>query len=361
MNLKLLGYLIFMVCFYVGCNETESTTTASSTATSCKGVYTVKDSNGLTIQRYDEHYVNSLGCVTDNLPLSTFEKQEITRFQHNVQCSPQNIPSVTLLSKNNYYWPRNDSIYLDLNAQTGQFRRLVVGQTASGVPLFQREIGCWFQREDLETEAVNPKDYGKQILLDLELASSSLEAHFMEVYRYTKTGANWDTVRFDDPTGVDWTFCPADSSPWEYCTALRNGSYMYYPDNLTAAQMAALQAEALLLRSQYNFVEINNSDFEAKWTATINSAKEFGTTEAIQNNYKFQYGISGLPDIKPFIDRTWRSYLRREYPQMPDTDSVGMPLICYFGFRNVVLGNGDSAVVHGEICYSNGVYQFTPN
>jgi hypothetical protein len=122
--------------------------------------------------------------------------------------------------------------------------------------------------------------------------------------------------------------------------------------------MAALQAEALLLRSQFNFVEISNGDFEAKWTATINYAKEFGTAEAIQNNYKFQYGISGLPDIKPFIDRTWRSYLRREYPQMPDTDSVALPLICYSGFRNVVLDSGASGVVFGEICYSNGVYTF---
>lgn len=354
-------YLVVLTIFIISCEETETSIANSSSTVACKGIYTVKDSNELIVQRFDEHYITSLGCVTDNLPLSTFEKQEIVRHEQNIQCSPQNIPSVTLLSKNNYYWPRNDSIYLDLNSETGQFRRLIVGKTASGVPLFQREIGCWYQREDLETEAVNPKDYGKQLLLDLELASSSLEVHPMEVYRYTKTGANWDTVRFDDPTGVDWTFCPADSSPWEYCTALRNGSYMYYPDSLTAPQMAALQGETLLIRSQYNFVEISNSDFEAKWTATINSAKEFGTTEAIQNNYKFQYGISGLPDIKPFIDRTWRAYLRREYPQMADTDSVGLPLICYFGFRDVVLENGDSAVVHGEICYSNGIYSFVQN
>lgn len=355
---RLLLICSISVLAFSGCKE-QAGTNASTAPSSCKGEYTVKDQNGIVRKRFNEYAVQGMGCVTDNVPLTTFEKQDAQRFDRHIQCVPQAIPSVTLLSKNNYYAPRNDSIWLDLNSQTGQFRRLIVGQTAGGVPLFQREIGCWFEREDHETEAVNPKDYGNQILLDLELASSSLEVHPMEIYRYTKTGGNWDTIRFDDPTGVDWSFCNTDGTPWEYCTILRNGNYMYQPENLTAAQMAALQAEALLIRSQYNFVEIGAADFESKWNATISSAREFGTAEAIKNTYKFSYGISGLPDVPFYIDRAWRSYLRGEAPQMPDTSSITLPLICYSGFRNVVLDSGASAVVHGEICYSNGVYTFT--
>lgn len=349
-------WLTALLLCVAACKESEKTT-SSTPPSSCRGEYSEKDQYGIVRKRFNEYAVQGLGCVTDNVALTTFEKQEAQRFDRHIQCIPQNIPSVTLISKNNYYSPRNDSIWLDLNAQTGIFRRLIVGQTASGVPLFQREIGCWFYRSDNVLESYGNRDYGDQILLDLEEASSSLEVHPMEVFRVTKSGGNWDTVRFDDPTGVDWTFCP-ESSPWNYCTALRNGNYYYYPDNLTAAQMDALKAEALLIRSQYNFVEIGSNDFESKWTSTIGSAKEFGTPEAIKNNYKFIYGISSLPDIKPYIDRTWRSFLRGEYPQMPDTDSVGFPLICYSGLRDIVLDSGAFAVIRGEICYSNGIYSF---
>jgi hypothetical protein len=350
--------LIALLLCATSCNQ-KAGDSAAAAPTSCKGEYAVKDANDVVRQRFNEFYVKGMGCVTDPVSLTTFEKQEAQRFDRRIQCVPQAMQSVTLLSRNNYYSPRNDSIWLDLNAQTGIFRRLIVGQTAAGAPLFTRDIGCWFQRSDNALESYGNREYGDQILLDLEEASSSLDLHPMEVYRYTKTGGNWDTVRFGDPTGVDWTFCPADSSPWEYCTALRNGNYMYYPDNLTAAQMAALKAEALLIRSQYNFVEISTSSFESKWASTINSAKEYGTAEAIKNNYKFKYGISGLPDVPWYIDRTIRSYLRGEYPQMPDTNSVALPLICYTGYRDVILGNGSAAKVFGEICYSNGVYTFT--
>ena len=352
-------FLIIFLIFIASCKESEGPAQSSSISANCKGEYTVKNSNGFVTNRFNEYYVNSLGCVTDNLPLSTFEKQELVRYQHNITCKPQNIPSVTLISKNNYLSTRNDSIYLDLDSSSGQFRRLIVGQTADGVPLFQREIGCWFQRTDNITESYGARDYGLQILLDLEEASSSLEVHPMEVYRYVRAGSNWDTVRFDDPSGVDWTFCNPEGLPFQYCTALRNGNYMYYPDNLSAATMAALQAEAILIRSQYNFIEINKSAFESKWGQTIGTAKEFGTAEAIKNNYKFQFGISGFPDLPFYIDRSWRSFLRGEAPQMPDTSSITIPPICYNGKRDVTLNDGTIGIVYGQICYVGGIYTFT--
>ncbi len=346
-----------MLSIFSGC-KSESDSASSSQANTCRGEYTVTDTNGIVRQRFNQYAVNTLGCVTDPMSLSVFEKQAATRFDHNIKCTPQNIPSVALISKNNYYWPRNDSIYLDLNSQTGQFRRLVLGKTADGVQLFQREIGCWYQRTDNVTESYGARDYGQQILLDLEMASSSLEVHPMEVYRYTKIGSNWNTIRFDDAEGVGWTFCNPEGLPFEYCSLMRNGNYMYYPDNLTTAEMAALKAEALLIRSQFNFIEIAKSVFEQKWIDAISNRKEFGAAEAVKNNYRFEFGIIGLPDIPLYIDRNWRSFLRGEAPQMPDTSSIQMPPICYSGKKIVVLDGAD-AELNGEICYVAGVYTFT--
>jgi hypothetical protein len=343
---------------FAGC-KSESDSSPSVQAYTCRGEYTVTDANGIVRQRFNEYVVNTLGCVSDPMSLSVFEKQAAARFDHNIKCTPQSIPSVTLLSKNNYYWPRNDSIYLDLNSQTGQFRRLILGKTIDGVPLFQREIGCWYQRADNVTESYGNRDFGSQILLDLELASSSLEVHPMEVYRYTKSGANWDTIRFDDADGVDWTFCNPDGLPFEYCTALRNGNYMYYPENLDANTMAELKAEILLIRAQYNFIETSKSSFEQKWTDAIANRKEFGTAEAIKKNYKFEFGISGMPDVPFYTDRNWRSFLRAEAPQMPDTSSIRLPPICYSGQRDILLNNGSTSRINGEVCYINGTYVFT--
>lgn len=347
-------YLTALLLCTISCKESEKEA-ASSLPSSCRGSYAIKDANGIIRQRFDEHAVNTLGCVTDTVPLSVFEKQEAIRFDHNIRCSPQNIPSVTLISKNNYYWPRNDSIYLDLNAQTGQFRRLIIGKTASGAPLFQREVGCWYQRLDNVAESWGANvDFGNQILLDLEEASSSLEVHPMEVFRFDKLGTNWSMTRFDDNQDVDYTFCNPDGVPLEYCAENRNGNYMYYNPNLSAFTMAVLAAQALLIRSEFNFVEISNSVFEQKWLNTINTAKEFGTTEAIDKNYKFQFGISGLPDIPFYVDREIRSFLRGESHQMPQMSSSRLPPICYHGKRIV-----GSLEVWGEICYVGGTYTFT--
>ena len=80
----------------------------------------------------------------------------------------------------------------------------------------------------------------------------------------------------------------------------------------------------------------------------------------LENNYKFQYGISGLPDVPYYIDRSWRAFLRYEAPQMPDTSSIKIPSICYHGKRDVILNNGSNGSIYGQICYIAGVYTFTP-
>lgn len=346
--------IFFIVC---GC-KSDSTESPNSSTQSCRGEYTVTDpTSGLVTARYNEYQVTSLGCVTDKMSLTTFEKQELNRSQRNITCKPQGIPSVTLISKNNYYTPRNDSIYLDLNSTTGIFRRLIVGKAANGTPLFQREIGCWFYREDNVAESWGPNvDFGKQILLDLEEASSSLEVHPMEVFRFDKSGANWSMTRFDQNEDIDYTFYNPDGVPLQYCAENRNGNYMYYNPNLSAATMAALTAQALLIRSEFNYVEIAKSAFEQKWTNAISTAKEFGTAEAIKNNYKFEFGISGLPDVPFYVDRTIRSFIRGESEQMPQMDSSRLPPICYHGKKTV-----GSLEVWGEVCYVNGVYTFTQN
>ncbi|MBK9040585.1 MAG: hypothetical protein IPL83_15725 [Bdellovibrionales bacterium] len=44
---------------------------------------------------------------------------------------------------------------------------------------------------------------------------------------------------------------------------------------------------------------------------------------------------------------------------MPDTASVGIAPVCYDGKLEVVLDNGSTATIYGQIFYVDGQYTFT--
>lgn len=288
--------------------------------------------------------------------LSWFERSMAKRLRANVQCSPQpELDNLWLKSANNFYAYRNDKIFLELNSTTGIFRRLIIGEGKSNEQRFYREIGCFFIREDKEVEPVKPKDYGKQILLDLELAASSKVLHPMEVYRYDSvTPGNWEFVRFDDQSGVNWKFCPTRTTPWDYCTELRNGNIMFYVDNLDAITKSQLEAEAHLIRSEYNFIEISESEFKESWNDHLENSNE-----GLGDGWK--YVVSSIPDVPSYIHRAWRDYLRGQRVAMPDTSSNTMPPVCYQSNRQVILDSGETTYLEGEACYLDGVYTFTEN
>src|ERR1035438_4277038 len=78
-------------------------------------------------------------CLTDNMPLSQWEKTNEAWNKNNVTCVPQpQFAPVTLISANNYYTYRDGNVYLDLNSSTGVYRRLVLGQDKNGAPVFDR-------------------------------------------------------------------------------------------------------------------------------------------------------------------------------------------------------------------------------
>lgn len=51
-------------------------------------------------------------------------------------------------------------------------------------------------------------------------------------------------------------------------------------------------------------------------------------------------------------------HMKGTRPYMPDVSSNRMPPICYQGERDVILSDGSTGKVYGEICYENGIYKF---
>lgn len=348
--------LIFFVTFLLqSCNESgEEETSLKKQIKDCRGEWSERDSSG-DLKKYEEYWHEGLeSCVTENRALTTWEESLEKRRRNSVSCEPQyGIPTLYLKSANNYYSYRNGKIFLELNSDTGQFRRLILGEQENGEGVFIREIGCFYQREDVEVEPVNPQDYGKQLLLDLELAASSKSLHPMEIYRYHESSpGNWEMTRFDQNDDIDWTFCTPDSLPWGFCDYLRNGNIFYYPDDPSPVKQTQLKAEAILIRSEYNWVEISESEFSSLWNFHASSSDELGA-EA-----NFKYGVIGIPDVPLYVHRAWRDYLMRERPAMPDAYSITVPYICYDAQREVVLNSGDTSLVDGEVCYEDGEYVF---
>jgi hypothetical protein len=311
----------------------------------CLGVYYERTDSG-ELKKFKEELRHGQ-CMTDNLPLSAWEASLERRRKAGVQCAPQpEVPNSTLVTRGNYYSYRDDRLMLRLDSSTGIFRKLLLAEDRSGNPVFSRLEGCFWQRTGIGADAA----FGTQLLLDSTLAASTGPFDPMEVYRVT-WGASVEMARFDSISDWTYQFCPEATTPWGYCDLLRNGNEMYYPA-LTAQQQSDLEAEAILVRTQFSFEQVSNAEFDAAW-----SAAEAGRREVDRREHAFE--VAHLADVPLYVDRAWFQYVRGQRPHMPDVTSPTIPPVCYPAHRLVTLSDGSTSYLTGEVCYVGGQYQFT--
>lgn len=349
--------LITAIVLLCSCNSDKNQTSSDAASPlSCKGTYTVRDSNG-DLQKYNQYWQSDQKtCLTDKIALTIFESSSELRRKHNAACTPQpTFVTIALKASGNYYTYRNDRMYLDFDSSNGTFRRLTLGEDQKGNVVYQRDISCFYTREDHETEPINPQDFGKQLLLDFSnFPASSADFAPNEIFKYTNdSNGNWFFTRYDDVESWDFTFCPERTVPFENCIALRNGHLYFYPVT-DAVTQASLLAEAKLIRTQFNFSEINKSEFQSLWDSLDKNGKE------LQQGGDWKFYTNHVVDASKFFDYSWRRYVMRLDPTMPDVNGVSQfSPICYSGSQYVTLSGGAKAKVYGEICYSNGTYSFT--
>ena len=346
-------YAFIALLILCSCNNGQNKNAGSSQDTvSCKGIYYSRNAQGNLLKFNQYWQEDQQACLTDNMPLSQWEKTSEAWDKNNVLCSPQPyFLSRSLIAANNYYAYRDGKVYLDFDASTGIYRRIILGEDKNGRPVFTRSKGCFYQKTGIGVDA----GFGNQLLLDTVSAKFATSENFdpMEIFRYDETETTLNMTRFDDSdNGWDFKFCPYLETPWEFCTLLRDGNIMYWPITLTNVQQNDLLNEAILVRKQFNYSTISNSSFEIIWE-TIEKSR----TEVSRDDWK--YNVIILPDIPSYIDAAWRDYLIGARPTMPNVQSNTMPSICYQGSKIVILPSGNTGKIYGEICYSDGIYSFT--
>jgi hypothetical protein len=280
--------------------------------------------------------------------LTAWEASSERRRKEGKPCIPQpQFPSQSLVAANNYYDYRNRRIYLDLDSSTGQYRRLLFGEDANGHVLYSRMAGCFYQRTGEGADA----SYGSQLMLDTSIPNSSSSDVFdpFEIFYYDIAADGLNTTRFDDSSDWNYTFCML-STPWKYCTDLRDGNVLFWPV-LTSDQQSELLSEALLIRRQYNYTTIPKEQFEAIWSNP-------GPDKQESDIVNYRYVVVPYVDTPQYISDAWQDYVKGIRPNMPDVTSNEMPPICYNAKKKVVLADGSTAYIQGEVCYEKGQYQF---
>jgi hypothetical protein len=347
--------LLFAITLLCSCNDgkNQGSNGESPAPSSCKGVFYERDSYG-ELKKFNQFWqADQQTCLTDKIALTKFENSTELRRKRNVACVPQpTFPSMALKASGNYYDYRNDRMFLDFDAVNGTFRRLTIGEDKNGNTVFQRDVSCFYVREDHETEPVNPRDYGKQLLLDFSNFPAS-SASFVpnEIFKYDADNVgNWYFTRYDDVADWSYTFCP-ESTPWNFCSELRNGNLYYYPI-LNLATQAKLLIEAKLIRTQFNFVQISQGDFESLWKHHDKNTKE------VEQGGDWRFYTNSIVDASKFFDYDWRLYLMNQRYSMPDAFSPALPLVCYASSKFVTLTDGSVSKIYGETCIQNGVYTF---
>lgn len=300
----------------------------------CRGIYTVRDGLGV-LKKFNEYSLNGK-CVKETASLSQWEKTTEARSKKKVRCTAQpQFSSRSLISDNNYYSYRDGKVFLNFNSSTGEYLKLTTAESKNGEPVFSRLQGCFYERSG-------------QILLDSIDVASSQYFDPMEIFTYTEDPVSMHMVRFDDSTNWDFKFCPFLNSPWDFCTKLRNGNEMFFPD-LSLADQASVLAEALLIRKEFNYRTISSSDFNNTYSAISKTYKE-----VIAEDYK--YAVATIVDIPRFIDQAWAQFIRKERPIMPDVTSSTMPPVCYPSRKQITLSDGGQGTIYGEVCYESGTY-----
>jgi hypothetical protein len=177
----------------------------------CRGTYIERDDYG-NLKKYNEYRGESGQCYKDVVALSQWEASSEARMKKVATCPPQpQFQSVTLGASGNYYSYRDGRMFLDLDASTGEYRKLILAEDKMGNAVFSRLQGCFYQRTATGIDSA----FGNQILLDVIDVASSNSFDPMEIYQVTQSETNYDLVRFDSVSDWDFRFCPELSVPWE--------------------------------------------------------------------------------------------------------------------------------------------------
>lgn len=348
--------IFFLLYFVTSCNNNDFKN-IQDTKTFTKDCIPLKvehDIHGV-LRKWKQSWNNKFNrCDRETVPLSYYEQDIRRRSINNITCTPQNIilNNTFLKSANNYYSYRDEKYILNLDPSSGEYRRILYGEDKSGKTVFSKEKGCFYVREDFENEPWGAIDYGIQIYLEQPKSASSNVSMANEIYKITTMNTDWRFVSFDATSDWSYQFCPYLSTPWDFCTLLRNGNIMFH-SNVNSAQKDQLLTEALLIRTQYNFIEMQENEFELAWKL----AQEY---EGEEPQVNFSYAVLFRPDGPFYTEQAWISYIKGERPFMPDTAIIKQRPICYNGFRKVILDDGSSSHIRGEICInSEGEYVFT--
>lgn len=341
---------LFLALFLIACEQAETAAPSAGTL-ACRGIFYVRDARTQALKKFNEYEQNGR-CLIDNLRLTRLEETQENWRKRNVQCVPQpSFASRSLVAENNFYEYRNGKAYLQFDSETGIYKRIILAEGQDGEPLYSKSQGCFYQRTATGADA----HHGNQILLDTQIEKLISSQYFdaMEIFSYAEDGNELNMLRFDETRDYDYTFCPTLKTEWRYCTKLRDGNSMYYP-NLPTSDRQTLTAEAVLLSRQFNWVTISKSKFDQLWHSVSQSR-----AEAMREDYKYE--VIFIPDVPRFIDAAWREYLMGLRPTMPDTSSSQMIPICYRATKSVNFDDGSLGKIYGEACYSaDGTYSFTP-
>lgn len=342
-----------MCSFLLGCaGKSASLGEDKVTAESCKGIYYTTDAQSM-LHKWNQFWqADQRTCLTKNMPLSLWENSSQKFLSKQVTCSPQpGFPSRSLVTANNFYSYRDGRELIDFNSTSGIYRKLLLGQNKDGTPAFSRSQGCFYQRPGLGVNST----YGDQLMLDADVGRwASSEAGFThEIFRYQVSGSNVSMVRNDTVSEWNYSYCNYEQLPDDYCKELDNGNIFFEPA-LSTALKNQLLAEAILIRTQFNFTTINTSSFEAMWSS-------IGMTSFESMSGAFLYQIDSWPDLPALVDGSWHDYITGVRTNMPDASSSQTPPICYSGSQTVTLSNGQPGKINGEVCYVLGSYIFSAN
>lgn len=313
--------LAILVLFVLGCNPPPKKAASSSSPSTCRGHYSERDSKG-NLKRYYEFEASPGVCWTQSEALTQWESTSETWTKNNTECAPvPNLQSMTLSSDGNYYSYRDGKFFIDLNAQTGVYRKISIGESRAnslvydkgvrkvvpqGSEVFSREQGCIYKRTATGIDAA----YGTQLLLDTDKYASNEYFVPFEIYKIEEDTLNTMKLRrFDFIADWDEKMCPELRTPWGFCDLLKNGDYMFYP-LFTNAEKVALRDEAIKIRTEYSFKKVAKSEFDNLW----NSLPETHY-EAIRTDWLYE--VSFLVDTPPWIDQAWREYVMGIRPRMP--------------------------------------------
>lgn len=309
--------ILLIALTVLACSEGESPSSMAAPRCNSSIKYAWDETHQETRKTIEVLNTVTSSCVQKRLELSNFEKGLDVRKRAKVVCRPQALGAIYLRADGNFYEPRNGNVWLALDA-SGEFRRLTIGQDQNGNVTFSRDLGCWYARTDGETEPVSPRDYGAQLLLDLGPVAASTElVRPSEIFRYTRLGSSWQMARYDQNYDADFSFCPYLLSPPEYCSPLRNGNPYFEPESLDVATRLDLLNQAILIRSEYNFVDISSSAFESEWALL-----ESYTESPIQS---WKYAPTMFVDVPNYIWDTWAGYIRGEKATMPEAFVINLP------------------------------------